>query len=741
MLIFARSHGPEPETSHRLWGLNSDWLLCIILFVSVVSLRSQVSAETVDRLNLGVMFKKISTMSTVYDHWPHTFQINFPQLDMNVSTINNVRCNVSSSSMYACKALRSAVHTLNSINNHHLSQQNHLLQMTRQIVQANPVTQVPRSRSKRAILPFIGSLSHTLFGTATSKEVERLKSHIMSLEDREVTMASTFEKYSDDLSSFMTITNDRLSSFTDNIEDNHNAILKMTGLFSNIAHTVEDNLKFSVHLIKDIYLAMALQENLLEFVHGIESLINLELSPFLIPISNMKTIIDHINSQLRNSHSDLYIKDMSAHEIYSDPKFHWTFTNSSIFITHYFPLTSAISHLTVYNVRTIPVPLDGNSSHVTVLTEMPPFIAFSNDQHYHTYFDKFPGSIHSNYIDASIISVPLFPMAQASCLTALFFEHRQAVKDLCLYKVKTDSISPSIQYVENSRYLIANTTEIFLNCPTGRKRQVGCQFWIMTIPCQCDVTTANTYFPPRLNDCYENEISVLHPVNLAVLMHLKELSQLNHIPANAAYTEVPNSLMLNVKLFSHNFTKFVAADSDKILSLSKVVDSVKDGKYVFRSLAEPILDQLLDNDKDFDYFSWNAIVMYADLGVLIIVCIFIVYILRCVNRLNGYHVALYNVGKVRSLQLFSTTTTTTSPTPHVVTEVDNSFLYVILVLRIFTLLFIGYKYIIRKVRHASIALEITDGHRCVIIPLVSIPFCPKFYHVQTEENFSNFKVI
>ena len=163
-----------------------------------------------------------------------------------------------------------------------------------------------------------------------------------------------------------------------------------------------------------------------EFVHGIESLINLKLSPFLIPISTMKTTTDHVNRQLRHSQSELFVKDLSAHELYSDPKFHQTFTDSSIFITYYFPLTSAISDLTVYKVHTSPVPLDDNSSHVTILADMPPFIAFSNDQHYYTYFDTFPGSMYSNFIDASVISVPLFPIAQTLCLSALLFEHRQA---------------------------------------------------------------------------------------------------------------------------------------------------------------------------------------------------------------------------------------------------------------------------------------------------------------------------
>ena len=71
---------------------------------------------------------------------------------------------------------------------------------------------------------------------------------------------------------------------------------------------------------------------------------------------------------------------------------------------------------------------------------------------------------------------------------------------------------------------------------------------------------------------------------------------------------------------------------------------------------------------------------------------------------------------------------------------DNRILYVLLTLAIITLIFIAFKYLIRKVRHATIALEITDGHSCVVVPLINVPYCPKFYHVQTDNNFKDFKV-
>ena len=68
-------------------------------------------------------------------------------------------------------------------------------------------------------------------------------------------------------------------------------------------------------------------------------------------------------------------------------------------------------------------------------------------------------------------------------------------------------------------------------------------------------------------------------------------------------------------------------------------------------------------------------------------------------------------------------------------------LFGIIVIGLLTMLFIAYKYVTRQIRHANISLEITSGKDCVIVPLATVPYCPKFYHCQAGDNFSNFKVI
>ena len=68
-------------------------------------------------------------------------------------------------------------------------------------------------------------------------------------------------------------------------------------------------------------------------------------------------------------------------------------------------------------------------------------------------------------------------------------------------------------------------------------------------------------------------------------------------------------------------------------------------------------------------------------------------------------------------------------------------LFAILVIGLLTMLFIAYKYVTRQIRHANISLEITSGKDCVFVPLATVPYCPKFYHCQADDNFSNFKVV
>ena len=185
--------------------------------------------------------------------------------------------------------------------------------------------------------------------------------------------------FSEDLSSFMTVSNEKISNLQLGIEDNHDAIMSIARGMREVSSSLQHNLQCTVLIAKELYLAMNLQESLQEFLHGVHGLLHHKLSPYFLPYSDVKDTISSIQNCLAQAHSQLYIKPMSAKEIYSMSNFLWIFKKNSIFITLKFPLVSSVSDLKLYQVFSLPVPFNESSNHSTQLLDLPEYIAFRHD--------------------------------------------------------------------------------------------------------------------------------------------------------------------------------------------------------------------------------------------------------------------------------------------------------------------------------------------------------------------------
>ena len=83
------------------------------------------------------------------------------------------------------------------------------------------------------------------------------------------------------------------------------------------------------------------------------------------------------------------------------------------------------------------------------------------------------------------------------------------------------------------------------------------------------------------------------------------------------------------------------------------------------------------------------------------------------------------------------------PTEKLITYIptyDDTIIYVLVTLVSINLAILLYKLLTRKLQHSTIALELSTGHRCITIPLINVPLCPKMYHYLARENFSHMKV-
>ena len=707
-------------------------------------------AETVTKINYGVIFEETGSVCAVYDYWAHTFEVPFPGLKLNkfVKDRGNrtMTCeSITSSHVVACYTMQEALNKVNEVRRRYMYNLNLSLRLAKEVMPVEKWNETSsRSRSKRSLLPFVGDISHALFGTATEKEVQQMAKHIDLLEKRNTRLTEAFSQYTDDLSSFMTVANRRHNSLRDTIQDNHQAISALAKDMSEVSTNLHHNLQFSVLLNREIYLAMSLQEGLQEFLHGIHGLLQHSLSPYILPYKDIQATIQSINSRLKQSNSQLSVKDLSPKEMYSWNNFIWTYKNDSLFITVKFPIVSPISHVQVYRIYSLPVPFNESSNHATTLLNLPEYLAMTKDRHFYSFP---PNKIwEQGILNAQQNNLPMHPIAKPSCATALFFDNKQHIMENCDFRVQINVMKPTIIHINEGKYLLSNISHVFLRCPSGMRQERGCQFCVFTVPCLCDISTNSVYFPPRLNHC-ENDskrTTRVHPVNLAVLSHFYREEQLFHISGDTLFEAIPAVSTPKMDLFHHNFSDFIAADNEDDLSLRRIASAIKNDKVIFQTLADPILDQLQWDDNNGSFFSWTTIITVSDTIIIVALCIAVAGLGFKVYTMSKVLAALQLAKAVEAepfIYLIPTApVTTTEMSIIVVKEHDNTLLYFILAMSIVTLAGVAYKRLTRVTQQATLGLEITDGIHCTIIQLTKIPFCPKFHHVCTNDNFTNLQV-
>ena len=708
-----------------------------------------VTGETISKVNYGVIFEEVGPMCAIYDYWAHTFEVPFPGLKLNkfIKSRGNrsMSCeSLARNSVVSCYAMQEALNRVNEVRRRYMYNLNLSLRLAKEVMPVEKWNDTSsRSRSKRSLLPFIGDISHALFGTATEKEVKQMARHIDLLEKKNTRLTETFAQYSDDLSSFMTLANRRHNTLRDTIQDNHQAISALAEDMSEVSTNIHHNLQFSVLLNREIYLAMSLQEGLQEFLHGIHGLLHHQLSPYILPYKDIQATIARINNRLRRSSSQLAVKDLSPKDVYSWTNFIWTFKNESLFITVKFPLVSPISHVQVYQIYSLPVPFNQSSNHATSLLNLPDYLALTKDRHYYSFP---PNRIwEQGILNAQQHNLPMHPISEPSCATALFFDNKQQIMSYCNFRVQINVMKPTITHINEGKYLLSNISHVFLRCPSGMRQELGCQFCVFTVPCLCDISTNSVYFPPRLNHCQDDQTraTTVHPVNLAVLSYFYEEEQLFHITGDTLFEDVPAVSTPKMDIFKHDFTKLIAADNEDDLSLRKIAESIKNDKRIFQTLADPILDSL-DLTSEPELLSWTSIVTISDTVIIVVLCLAVSFLGVKVYTMAKVIATLQMAQPVKSksiLYIIPTSSTTTTQVPVVVIkEPDNTVLYLILALAVVTLALVMYRRLTRLTRQATLALEITDGSHCTIVQLSKLPSCPKFHHIMTNNNFHDFKV-
>ena len=159
-------------------------------------------------------------------------------------------------------------------------------------------THSSRSKSKWSLLPFVGYLSHKLFGTVTDKEVRQLAAHIDLLEKHGQRTNKAFQHFSENLSSFIAPSNARHSKLLKGIQLNHGVISSMTTTLTTLSDTLPASVEFTHLVAHEFYLAIRLQDGLQDGLQGLHHPINHKLSPNILTLQDVQSTRPLISTKL-----------------------------------------------------------------------------------------------------------------------------------------------------------------------------------------------------------------------------------------------------------------------------------------------------------------------------------------------------------------------------------------------------------------------------------------------------------
>jgi hypothetical protein len=85
--------------------------------------------------------------------------------------------------------------------------------------------------------------------------------------------------------------------------------------------------------------------------------------------------------------------------------------------------------------------------------------------------------------------------------------------------------------------MIYKTSSVTLRCSDNDKMMKGCNYCMMTIPCQCTVIGNNMHFDQKIILCNNEtmDITTLYPVNLAVIQQFVNDSQIRKVLADTSF--------------------------------------------------------------------------------------------------------------------------------------------------------------------------------------------------------------
>ncbi len=462
-----------------------------------------------------------------------------------------------------------------------------------------------RRRTKRALVPAVGSILGSAFGLITTKMHSRLALRVQELESDATNQAKFMERLKERMVSVVELTQQRLNNVSHNVVRNAQALKILANqtnkLFDELVevHLESDaNKILTRNLLKLSYATFASLNHLqaLQMVEdsaktrllALQALANNKLSPFLVHP-------DHVKKALRTVARTLRLKYPEYKLLYDQPGVFYTVPSVSsyasdkrLYVDLRIPLSvnSENSVFQMYELSAFPVPVNlTNLHHMTQVRGFADYLGISRDRNFFIELsqDQFERCFGGNVKQCTRMHAER-PIEKYSCAVALYEDNLEKITKACKidYRISEDPVK-FVYDLRNSSFLVSGHSGPWLaqcGSETAPKAIPICTFCVLTLGCRCSLRSEHFQLPPSIQACNRKSkdpvVVKSFTTNLLFYQNFYNKTQLKNITGSTLLPEPLNLTAPDLDLHIMDTTNYVKADKTIVADLTQTIATLKD---------------------------------------------------------------------------------------------------------------------------------------------------------------------
>ncbi len=415
-----------------------------------------------------------------------------------------------------------------------------------------------KQREKRGFLNIGGKLLGSLFGLVTEEEAGDMRHAIDTLAENQFKVADRLQTFEKRVVAVANLTNQHLkkmgrlmgkvdSKFTDLFERSHEGILATTKFAAVTASMLLD-------LMQDVD---RVNREMDQFLVGLRGLQRQELSVDLVPEDVLKKALRDLQYHVSDQYSSFSVAETQPAYYYKHGKPAYSWENGTLIVHLTVPLKSTNTAFRLYQVTGYSIPAVTNESLYTRPVLENDVFGISHDGV--NFLEMKQKDLETCAIAKTIrceLSAVVRDVFHRSCLLALFQNDKDAIQELCNYRLEAMKQEISLQPISPGRVLVSNAATVSIQCP-GRPAIVrpGCKSCLWSQSCSCslsatDGSSKSVSISPTLTACLDEqwEQKVEFPVNIPALTRLLPPRMLRNISHDAYVKSLDQVPVVNVNV-------------------------------------------------------------------------------------------------------------------------------------------------------------------------------------------------